>query len=288
MNVARMFREVPNFTKRKGNQTPVDNGRSANANVNVASLPAAYANMSNQLDSPLPQSSRTCKLRSMLLKLHAEMEPSSVQSVLQKLTYIAKTNALRFQLLGDDARRRTKECSLNAAQFCVYFTLDVSPNGARNAFIEDVRVQLSNDVAQSCPELLDALRANRYEVLTQQVANLHSIYALKVDGSQKNLAYACLNAVEKDLVTMFNSSVSYFNSELAAAPTATSSPFTGSNERLAQRLVFQGAVGCFQSRSGGRPATITYFVSAYDLIDVATRKMRPFTVECMLIHRSIS
>lgn len=88
---------------------------------------------------------------------------------------------------------------------------------------------------------------------------LGSIYQLNAEPKIKIKAFEAIHSLEEDLNTLYS-----------ALQPAHMNPY---------ELLVQSSVGILQKRRGGHPMKLTFFVSPYDLLDLAANKMLPLSVD---------
>lgn len=93
---------------------------------------------------------------------------------------------------------------------------------------------------------------------TQQLEGLASIYQLNAEQKIKSKAFVALQALETDLTNVFMFQNMYKDPQL---------------------LLLKSAVGILQTRRGGHPMKLTYYVSPYDLIDSDSKTLTPLTID---------
>ncbi|XP_063707931.1 mediator of RNA polymerase II transcription subunit 1-like isoform X1 [Culicoides brevitarsis] len=98
-----------------------------------------------------------------------------------------------------------------------------------------------------CKELVTAISKGDFIDLTAQLEGLISIYQINAEKAVKCKAFVALQALETDLAHF---------SLLQASMTKDN-----------YQMCMHSPLGLLQKRRGGHPMQITYFVSAYDLID---------------------
>lgn len=104
-----------------------------------------------------------------------------------------------------------------------------------------------------CKELVTAISKGDFIDLTAQLEGLISIYQINAEKSIKCKAFVALQALETDLAHF---------SLLQASMTKDN-----------YQMCMHSPLGLLQKRRGGHPMQITYFVSAYDLIDVDRKQL---------------
>lgn len=218
---------------------------------------------------PLQDTSRNIRI-AMLEKRYAldMVEKSNLQKCLDRMQYCIKVTTRqglveRLESLSRQLGLKFSDDNLNLFISSDMFYLEVILDG--NGKVHDVKVHHEFVMEQqSCQELVSCLLKGDFADFTAQLEGLTSIYQLNADKKTKSNAFVALQALESDLQTLYS---------------------LNANNKDPYALV-QSAVGILQSRRGGHPMRLTYFVSPYQLLDVDSGALRPLTVE--LVHAQSS
>ncbi|XP_077870288.1 uncharacterized protein LOC100374848 [Saccoglossus kowalevskii] len=165
---------------------------------------------------------------------------TSLQSIGERLEALARQCGLKFNPgpAGTDV-------FISSDMFYVEVLMD------NNGNVRDVKVAHHSGEPQSCLELKAVLKRNDFKEFAEHLRELNQLYQLAGDNSQKARAFMSLQALEADLVTMFQMQ-------------------SGSLANIAIMVILKGPIGYLTPRSGGKPAQLTYYVSPYDLLNVET------------------
>lgn len=141
--------------------------------------------------------------------------------------------------------------------------------------VQDVKVHHECKIEQqSCAELIACLQHGDFSDFTTQLEGLSRIYQLNAEAKIKSKAFVALQAMETDLLAL----AAHEQRRLAEADLGAVN---------VQQLLLHSAVGVVQSRRGGHPMRLTYFVPAYELLSVETRSAQPLTVELINQRQSL-
>lgn len=214
---------------------------------------------------PLQDTSRNIRI-AMLEKRYAldMVEKSNLQKCLDRMQYCIKVTTRqglveRLESLSRQLGLKFSDDNLNLFISSDMFYLEIILDG--NGKVHDVKVHHEFKMEQqSCQELVSCLLKGDFADFTAQLEGLTSIYQLNADKKTKSNAFVALQALESDLQTLFS------------LHTNNKDPYA----------LLQSSVGILQSRRGGHPMRLTYFVSPYQLLDVENETIRPLTVE--LVH----
>ncbi|KAK7078708.1 Mediator of RNA polymerase II transcription subunit 1, partial [Halocaridina rubra] len=196
--------------------------------------------------------SERAALGSCLDSLQNNIKVTSLPAMVERLEATARHLGLKFT-----AGTTGSEVFVSCDMFYVEVLLD--PDGR----VRDVKVELAGDQnsreGQSSPELVDCLSRGDFSDFTAHLEGFSSIYQLNADKKSKSKAYQALQALETDLTKLF---------ELAQE--TLTDPYN---------LVLKSPVGLLQSRRGGHAMRLVYFVSPYELLDVATGRSITLTTD---------
>ncbi|OQR71443.1 hypothetical protein BIW11_01498 [Tropilaelaps mercedesae] len=203
-----------------------------------------------------------CQLQRCLDLLQKSIKINSAQGMIERLDTI--TRQLGLKLTKDQKRSAERkpvelfEVFISSDMF--YVEVVVESNG----HVCDVKVAHHGDPV-SCPELCRVLQENDFVTFTAHLEGLIAIYQLNCEKSRKQKAYVALQALESDLSTI--SELQKFLND-------------------PRQLVCKSPVGILQTRRGGFPMQLTFFVSPYDLIDPSKPGgVAPFTVDSVLTRK---
>lgn len=214
---------------------------------------------------PLQDTSRNIRI-AMLEKRYAldMVEKTNLQKCLDRMQYCIKVSTRqglveRLESLSRQLGLKFSDDNLNLFISSDMFYLEIILDG--NGKVHDVKVHHEFKMEQqSCQELVSCLLKGDFADFTAQLEGLTSIYQLNADKKTKSNAFVALQALESDLQILYS---------------------LQQNQKDPYALV-QSIVGILQSRRGGHPMRLTYFVSPYQLLDVEKNQLRPLTVD--LIH----
>ncbi|RWS30138.1 mediator of RNA polymerase II transcription subunit 1-like protein [Leptotrombidium deliense] len=176
----------------------------------------------------------------------------SLQSMMERLESITRQLGLKFTTgpLG-------KGVNVFISSDMFYVEVELEPG---SGYVVDVKIAHQTDPV-SCEELTTVLRNADFVEFSNHLDGLSAIYQLNADKKQKTKAFLALHALETDLTVL---------AELQSS-------FTDPNN-----LVHKTPVGILETRKGGHPMKLTYFISPYDLLDVKTKAAIPFTVDTVV------
>lgn len=134
--------------------------------------------------------------------------------------------------------------------------------------VQDVKVHHECKIEQqSCTEMVECLVNGDFADFTIQLEGLSSIYQLNAELKIKSKAFVALQALETDLINLFGCVQTYYKDPYA--------------------LVMQSSVGILQSRRGGHPMRLTYFVPPYELLNMDAKSLKPLSVELINSKKAI-
>lgn len=171
------------------------------------------------------------------------------QGLVERLESLTRQLGLKFM-------EDTSGLFISSDMFYLEIVLDAS--GA----VQDVKVHHECKIEQqSCSELVNCLVKGDFADFTTQLEGLASIYQLNAEPKIKSKAFVALQALETDLQNLFQ--ITNFYKDTPS-------------------LLLQSPVGIVQTRRGGHPMKLTYFVSPYELLDPETKSLNSISVD--LIH----
>uniref|UniRef100_A0A6A7G849 Mediator of RNA polymerase II transcription subunit 1 n=3 Tax=Hirondellea gigas TaxID=1518452 RepID=A0A6A7G849_9CRUS len=181
---------------------------------------------------------------------------TSLEAMVERLEATAKQLGLKFT----SSTSAVWEVYMSCDMFYVEVLLD------RDGSTRDVMVEFAaestntenGELAQSCPELIDCLSRCDFKQFTAHLEGFLAMYTLTTDDKKAKLRtqYA-LKALETDLSKLF---------ELAQETISDT-----------YKLVLKSPVGLLIPRKGGSAMRLVYFVSPYELLDVAANSSVPLT-----------
>lgn len=184
-------------------------------------------------------------LQKCLDRMQSSIKVSSRQSLVERLESLSRQLGLKF---SDD----NLNLFISSDMFYLEIILDASGK------VHDVKVHHEFKVEQqSCQELVECLMSGDYADFTAQLEGFTSIYQLNADKKTKSFAFVALQALEKDLQTLY------------ALQEQT-------NDAAARLLT---SVGIVLPRRGGHPMRVSYFVQPYQLLDPTSGELRPISVD---------
>ncbi|KAK8396469.1 hypothetical protein O3P69_005487 [Scylla paramamosain] len=191
-------------------------------------------------------------LGSCLDTLQKNIKVTSLSAMVERLEATARQLGLKFT-----AGTSGSEVFVSCDMFYVEVLLE--PDGR----VRDVKVELAGDQSTheglSSPELMECLSRGDFADFTAHLEGFSSIYQLNADKKSKSKAFQALQALETDLTKLF---------ELAQE--TITDPY---------KLVLKSPVGLLQRRRGGHAMRLVYFVSPYELLDVAAGRAITLTTD---------
>ncbi|XP_050686604.1 mediator of RNA polymerase II transcription subunit 1-like isoform X2 [Eriocheir sinensis] len=191
-------------------------------------------------------------LGSCLDSLQKNIKVTSLSAMVERLEATARQLGLKFT-----AGTSGSEVFVSCDMFYVEVLLE--PDGR----VRDVKVELAGDQSTheglSSPELMECLSRGDFADFTAHLDGFSSIYQLNADKKIKSKAFQALQALETDLTKLF---------ELAQE--TITDPY---------KLVLKSPVGLLQRRRGGHAMRLVYFVSPYELLDVAAGRAVTLTTD---------
>lgn len=194
-------------------------------------------------------STERIQLQKCLDTLQKSIKVTSLQSMVERLESISRQLGLKFT-----AGPSGTDCFISSDMFYVEVLLESTGT------VKDVKIAHHGDPV-SCPELSEVLSKWDFAEFTKHLEGLSAIYQLNADKKQKSKAYLALQALETDL-TMLSQLQSSINDPC--------------------NLVHKSPVGILQTRRGGHPMKLTYFISPYDLLDMESKALMPLTVDAVV------
>lgn len=169
------------------------------------------------------------------------------QGLIERLESLSRQLGLKFM--------EDKGLFISSDMFYLEIILDASGT------VQDVKVHHECKIEQqSCSELVNCLVKGDFADFTSQLEGLSSIYQLNAESKIKSKAFVTLQALETDLANLYKIETFY---------------------KDPQMMLLKSSVGILQTRRGGHPMKLTYFVSPYELLDLETKSQTPLTIELM-------
>lgn len=128
--------------------------------------------------------------------------------------------------------------------------------------VKDVKIHHEGKMEQqSCIELVNCLSRGDFADFTAQLEGFASIYQLNAEKKVKHKAFIALESLEADLST------------LAQLQMFMKEPFN---------LIHKSPVGILETRKGGHPMKLTYFLSPYDFLNVEKNELDPINIDTII------
>lgn len=110
-----------------------------------------------------------------------------------------------------------------------------------------------SDESTSEPYLVEVLRKNDFIDFTQQLEGFQSIYQLNCESKIKSKALQTLQAIENDLMNIYNVENNQFNTPEA--------------------MLLSSSVGLLTKRRGGHPLKLTFYIRPNELLNLEMKRM---------------
>ncbi|KAI5745156.1 hypothetical protein M8J76_008725 [Diaphorina citri] len=196
------------------------------------------------------------QLQKCLDLLQQSIKVNSLQAMVERLESISRQLGLKFM-----AGQSGFDWFISSDMFYLEVVLEASGN------VKDVKIHHEGRDQQSCEELIQCLQNQDFNDFTVQLESLTSIYQLNAEKKVKSKAFAALQSLEADLIT------------LASLQTNIKDPFL---------LIHKSPVGALHKRRGGHAMMLTYFVSPYDLLDLKNKISKPLSADSVDVGFSVT
>uniref|UniRef100_A0A8D8LNG0 Mediator of RNA polymerase II transcription subunit 1 n=1 Tax=Cacopsylla melanoneura TaxID=428564 RepID=A0A8D8LNG0_9HEMI len=195
-------------------------------------------------------------LQKCLDVLQQSIKVNSLQAMVERLESISRQLGLKFM-----AGQSGFDWFISSDMFYLEVVLEASGN------VKDVKIHHEGRDQQSCEELIQCLQNQDFNDFSVQLESLTSIYQLNAEKKVKSKAFAALQSLEADLIT------------LASLQNNIKDPFF---------LIHKSPVGALHKRRGGHAMMLTYFVSPYDLLDLKNKISKPLSTDSIDIGYSVT
>lgn len=182
-------------------------------------------------------------LQNALDNLQNNIQIKNRAQIVDRIESITRRSSLKFT---DNAN--TNSLFISSDMFYVEILLD--PSGK----INDVKVhhESSNDTTDSSePHLVEVLRKGDFVDFTKQLEGFQSIYQLNAEQSVKSKAYIAIQALETDLIKIFNIE----------------------NSKNPPELMVSSSIGLLTKRRGGHPMRLLFFIRPMELLNFDSKKI---------------
>merc|ERR550534_1187881 len=140
--------------------------------------------------------------------------------------------------------------------------------GPKEPLVNAVRIYHTDDPI-SCSEMVDLLNEENFTEFSRHLRGLMSIYDnFQSETVNRSKIWLSLRALEEDLdvLAQIQGTSSFLKHDVAS-------------------LVLRAPVGVLSPRVGGRPLTLTYFVSPYDLLDTDKKEVIPWSLDTLVAKK---
>ncbi|KAH9413464.1 Mediator of RNA polymerase II transcription subunit 1 [Dermatophagoides pteronyssinus] len=196
------------------------------------------------------------QLQKSLDTMQKNIEVRSIATMLERLETICRQLNLKFA-----AKMHASQCFIYSS---IYY-VEIKFNQEKES-VDDCQISHNDKPPMVCTELIDVLNRRDFFEFTKHLEGLAAIYKIKADRPVTEKAYQALDSLEKDLEQMAEIQKNQIND--------------------INNLVHRSPIGVLESRKGGHPMKLTFFVQPYDLLDLEQKISLPLTVD-IVIERKI-